>query len=146
MNNSNKEIQMTAHDYFNNPLIPRGFYNVTCLDLIAVPQAPSPNPLLIAQLKVVPFAPYGDAQNVILFVTLRASEKASPMHQKFRKAFGITASYDEAKGRFGCIAVDDAEYQSTKYSAVHFIEQSPKAKNDAKSLWASDQDGDIEWD
>jgi hypothetical protein len=51
-----------------------------------------------------------------------------------------------AIGRFGCVMVDEATYNGSRFSAVHFIEQSPIAKAAAKSLWASDQDGDIEWD
>jgi hypothetical protein len=137
---------MNAYDYLNNPVIKKGFYNVKCIDVDEQAVSGSSIPLVIIELKIVPWQPYATAQNQVLFVTLQPALNAKPLHDNFKTAFRIKKNCAEAMGRFASVLVDCSEYKGKKYGAVHFIDQSPIARKDAKDLEQADSMKEIEWE
>jgi len=134
---------MKTNDYLSNPVIAKNFYNAKCTD-VDVRGEPD-QPTVIVQLRIVPYEPYGEAQEQILHITLRNSLKAQPMHESFRQIFRIERCPTEAIGRFCSIYVDVDEYNGTRYSAVHLIQQNGIARRQAKALERADRNGDIPW-
>jgi len=130
---------MRPNDYLNNPVIDQNFYNVKCTNVEVL----DGNTLI--QLRVVPYEPYGEAQEQVLHVTLRDSPKVQPIFDRFQQTFRITQCPTEAIGRFGCIGVGTSTFRDKRYSAVHFIRQSDIAKKHARSLEQADRDGLIPW-
>ena len=135
---------MKTYEYLNNPVIAKCFYNVKCTNVEIVDDGLD-LPTIIVQLRIVPYEPYGEAQEQILHVTLRSSPNAKPMHDLFRQTFQVKRCPTEAIGRFGSIFVDTSEYKGTLYSAVHFVKQSDIAKRQARELEEADRAGDIPW-
>ena len=133
---------MDPNQYLNNPVVAKGFYNVRCCNVEVIDGG---LPTIIVKLRVVPYEPYGEAQEQVLHVTLRATPNAQPMHDLFRQTFRVGRCPTEAIGRFGCVLVDTTEFKGRRYSAVHFIRQSDPAKNQARALERADRDGEIEW-
>ena len=140
---------MRTSDYLNNPVIAKNFYNVKCTNVeieAEIEGDDTPDlPTVIVQLQIVPYEPYGEAQEKVLHITLRGSPKAQPMHDAFRQIFRIEKCPKEAIGRFCCIFVDTEEYQGVVYSAVHLIAQNEISKRQAILLEQADQNGDIPW-
>jgi len=134
---------MKTSDYLNNPVIAKNFYNVKCTDVEVLGE--SDLPTVIAQLRIVPYEPYGEAQEQVLHITLRNSPKAQPMHDAFRQIFRIKKCPTEAIGRFCSIFVDTDEYKETRYSAVHLIQQNDIARRQAVTLEKADRNGEIPW-
>ena len=135
---------MPVNSYLRNPVLPNGFYNVKCLDVQV--ENGLGMPIIIACLKVVPYAPYGEAQNAELWVTLRDTPNAEGLHAKFRDTFRVEEDPSEAIGRFGCILVDAGTYEGAEYSAVHFTRQSEWSRQAAMRLEEDDRDGELPWD
>jgi hypothetical protein len=131
---------MNANEYLHNPVLPPTFYNVKCLDVEAVDGR-----TVIVKLKVVPYEPYGEAQNAVLYATLRDAPAAQPMHDLFRQTFRVQDDPAEAVGRFGCVKMRVDEFQGEQYGGVHFINQSGPARRDARGLELADEDGEIPW-
>jgi hypothetical protein len=131
---------MNPNAYLNNTVIPEGFYNVKCLDVETLDGR-----TVIVKLKVVPYEPYGEAQNAILYATLRDAPAAQPMHEMFRLTFRVQDDPAKAVGRFGCVKVRVDEFQGELYGGVHFINQSGPARRDARGLELADEDGEIPW-
>jgi len=134
---------MRTYEYLNNPVIAKGFYNVKCTDVDVLGEPDQPT--IIVQLRIVPYEPYGEAQEQVLHVTLRSSPNARPMHDLFRQMFRIQRCPTEAIGRFGCVFVDTSEYQGALYSAVHITKQSDISKRHAMALEKADRNGEISW-
>ena len=72
---------MLTSDYFRNPVLPKGFYYVRCLDIEAHEVAGSDLPQVVAAVRVVPLERYGLAANQILHATLRVTPKSAELHQ-----------------------------------------------------------------
>ena len=134
---------MNTSAYLSNPVIAKGFYNVKCLEVEVIDGYGLPT--IVARLQVVPYTPYGVAQNAVLHVTLRSSPAAGRMHEMFRRTFRVEDDPAEAVGRFGCVLVDEAEFRGRKYGGVHFIEQSEIARRNAAALEQADAAGEIPW-
>ena len=140
---------MRTSDYLNNPVIAKNFYNVKCTNVeveaeVEIEDKPD-FPTVIVQLKIVPYEPYGEAQEKVLYITLRNSPKAQPIHDAFRQIFRIKKCPKEAIGRFACIFVDADEYQGVVYSSVHLIQQNDISKRQATLLEDADRNGEIPW-
>ena len=131
---------MNPNAYLNNTVIPEGFYNVKCLDVEAVNGR-----TVIVKLKVVPYEPYGEAQNAVLYATLRDSPAAQSMHDLFRQTFRVQNDPAEAVGRFGSVLIRVDEFQGEQYGGVHFFNQNDYARQNARRLELADEDGQIPW-
>ena len=142
---------MRTSDYLNNPVIAKSFYNVKCTNVeieaeVDIEGEDKPDlPTVIVQLQIVPYEPYGEAQEQVLHITLRNSPKAQPIHDAFRQIFRVRKCPKEAIGRFGCIFVDTDEFQGVLYSAVHLIQQSDISRRHTMTLEQADRNGDIPW-
>jgi hypothetical protein len=130
---------MYSNDYLKNPILPKDFYYVKCLAIETT------GGTLMIRLQVVPYESYGEASNAVLHVTLRNSANAQGLRQKFFDTFRVGGDPAEAVGRFGCVLIDDAEFQGKQYSAVHFIRQSKIAQRQALVLERDDRNGVIPW-
>ena len=131
---------MNANEYLYNPVLADAFFNVICLDVETVNRR-----TVIVKMKVVPYEPYGEAQNAVLFATLRDAPAAQPMHEMFRKTFRVQDDPAEAVGRIGSIKVRVDEFKGEQYGGIHFIRQSDLARRNARALEQADRDGEIPW-
>lgn len=134
---------MNTSSYLSNLVIPPGFYHVRCLN--AEMSGDPATPTIVAKLQVIPSEAYEDASEAILYVTIRGSQGAQRMHDLFRHTFRVENNPAEAIGRFGCVLVGDDSFQGTRYSGVHFINQSNFARQQARALELADEDGEIPW-
>jgi hypothetical protein len=134
---------MNTFDYLNNPVIEPGFFLVKCVEVQTLSGLSLP--VIMLKFRIVPNERYGDAQNQFLCVTLRDAPNAKGLHEKFQQAFSVVRSPAEALNRFGCVIVDDDEYDGKRYSAVHFIRQSPMARQQARRLEIADRNDEIQW-
>ena len=111
---------------YHNPLIPAGYYFVKVMHLDTEQVPGYERPRIQVRLWVHPRHEIGD--DVYLDTIIHPTDKSIYRWINFRDTF---LDQDEilldAVGRWGRVAVEDAEYQGTEYSSVKWIRQTELA-------------------
>ena len=129
---------------YHNPRIPAGYYFVKVAHLDAEQVPDYERPRIQVRLWVHPRHGIGD--DIHLDAIIHPTEKSIYRWANFRDTF-----LDEgevlmnAVGRWGRVAVEDAEYQGTQYSSVKWIRQTPSARLEVRRIVREEREGqDVE--
>ncbi|NLX22934.1 MAG: hypothetical protein GXY55_14875 [Phycisphaerae bacterium] len=125
---------------YRNPTIPAGYYFAKIVQLDAEQIAGYERPRIQVCLLIHPRHEVGD--DVYLHAIIHPTEQSVFRWVNFRDTFlGEDEVLLDAVGRWGRVAVEDAEYQGTQYSSIKWIYQTPLARLQVRRIAREEREG-----